>query len=223
MSKLKKLLIGLILIGFGVLFLIALIKFASFLGFFVIYSYAVQKITGYGLNPYLADAIGIMVAVPLWILLFKMIFSLNDTKRKAGMIGFGLVFIIHLIVMFLIPGDALVHPVTGEVKYCTIDPLTNIVVVHEQPVYDQFGNQAKRCDFEQIQKYNRQTQFGRGENAEVTQEIVEKGFISPVTGKALFYFCQDTDDHYHFYVGPGFCSWGGQLQSVTAEVMKKLY
>lgn len=219
--KISKFVIGLAILAVAVLIFIGIVKFASVLGFLMLYPYVVQQVVGYGLNTYLAQAIGVLIAAALWFVVLKLFFAWREKKR---MLGFGILigfYVLHLLVMFLIPGNALVHPLTGERQFCVVNKLTGRIERFETAQFDRFGEKAKECTLDQIEKFEREKAFAEGENLEVPIGTVRKGFISPVTGAPLFYFCEDASNAPHFYVASGYCPWGGQLRAVSKEVLKK--
>ncbi|OGF35018.1 hypothetical protein A2482_01285 [Candidatus Falkowbacteria bacterium RIFOXYC2_FULL_48_21] len=219
--KTSKFVAGLVILGLAVLILIGMVKFASVLGFLMFYPYIVQQVAGYGLNQYLAQAIGVVVGAALWFVVLKLFFAWREKKR---MLGFGILigfYVLHLLVMFILPGDALVHPMTGERQFCAVNKLTGRIERFETEQFDRFGEKAKECTLDQIEKFEREKLFAEGENLEVPLGTVRKGFISPVTGAPLFYFCEDASNLPHFYVASGYCPWGDQLQAVTKEVLQK--
>jgi len=223
MKRTAKLFLGLFFVALAILILISLVKYASIFGFLMVYPYVVSKISGFGMNPYLAQAIGIVVAVPLWYAIFRLFFSWKKDRRLAGMITIAAFFALHSLAMFLIQGDSLVHPIDGPAmaKFCTVNPLTGEIQVFEQALYDKFGQQAQRCSPELIEKYEKGKQFATTKNYEVTLERVESGFVSPATGKALFFYCTDPEGTVHFYASSGYCPWGGELQVITGEIERK--
>ena len=219
--KTSKFVAGLVILGLAVLILIGMVKFASVLGFLMFYPYIVQQVAGYGLNQYLAQAIGVVVGAALWFVVLKLFFAWREKKR---MLGFGILigfYVLHLLVMFILPGDALVHPMTGERQFCAVNKLTGRIERFETEQFDRFGEKAKECTLDQIEKFEREKLFAEGENLAVPLGTVRKGFISSVTGAPLFYFCEDASSAPHFYVASGYCPWGGQLQAVTKEVLQK--
>jgi len=125
------------------------------------------------------------------------------------------------LVMFMLPGDALVHPTTGERKFCTVDKITGRILTFEQAVFDKYGQKAAVCTTKQIERREIERQYGAEENPEVDILTVSNGFISPATGQSLFYYCNDHDGRPRFFTLTGFCPWsGGKLLSVTTEVVK---
>lgn len=219
--KIGKLMLGMAMLATAILIIVGMVKFASVLGFLMVYPYVVQVVTGYGLNSYLAQAIGLVIGAALWFTVIKLFFVWQDEKRILGtgiLVGF---YVLHLLVMFLLPGDALVHPTTGERKFCTVDKVTGRIITHEQAVYDKYGQRAARCTTEQVERFEIERQYTDGENPEVDIWTVNKGFISPATGQALFHYCHDQNGRPRFFVLTGFCPWsGGKLLPVTVEVVK---
>jgi len=216
-----KLIVGIVLLGLALLLLIGMIKYASVLGIFLVYSYVVEEITGLGLNSYLAKAIAIPIGIGLWYLTVKYFFSWWESKRLIGIIGLALFFVLHCLALFFISRDTLVNPVTGEVKFCTVHPYTGTIQPFEQSVFDKFGQKAEPCTNAQIEQCLRETEHGHGPLAEVAIDQVEQGFVSKVTGETLFFFCRDASGLPRFYPAKGYCPWGGELAPVTMETIKE--
>ena len=218
----SKLVFGIVLVGLGLLLLIGMIKYASVLGIFLVYSYMVEEISGLGLNSYLAKAIAIPLGIGLWYVIVKLFFSWWEKKRILGIAILALFFVLHSLALFFISRDTLVNPVTGEVKFCTVHPYTGTIQPFEQSVFDKFGQKAEPCTKMQIKQYLREQEYGQGPLAEMKIDQVEAGFISKVTGETLFFFCRDASGLPRFYPAQGYCPWGGELLApVKMETIKE--
>ncbi len=224
MKRKAGIIFGVIFISLAILMIVSLLKYATIFGFLLIYPYVVTKITGFGMNSYLAQGIGIVVAIPIWYAVFRLLFSWKKDRRMAGMITIVAFFALHSFSMFLLQGDSLVHPFDGPAmaKFCTVNPLTGEIQTFEQSIYDQFGNKAERCSPELIEKYEREKTFTDGTSKEVSFSRVQDGFISPATGKPLFFYCFDSEKKAHFFSSEGYCPWGGQLLPVSSVLVAKI-
>ncbi|MBT5502808.1 hypothetical protein HN858_02180 [Candidatus Falkowbacteria bacterium] len=160
MNNNKRLLLGISLLVMGILLLVGMFRYASFLGFLMIYPYALSQVLGLGLNVYLANVIAVVVGFVLWFAIFRLFLRWNKKKRNLGFALLLGMFALHSLAMFFISGDQLVDRWTGQRKYCTTDSLDGSVHVFERPFYDELGQQAKECTNEQIKKY---VQKKRGE------------------------------------------------------------
>ncbi|MBT5337891.1 hypothetical protein HN858_02170 [Candidatus Falkowbacteria bacterium] len=221
MSKWTKLSIGVFFIGLAVFLLVGIAMYAEFFGFLMFYPYVVAQISGYGLNIYLAQVIALIAGVGLWVVIFKFFLSWNKKRRYIGFAIIGLIFISHSLVMYAVNYNTIVHPITGERKFCIDDRLTGRVKVYEAQLYDEFGDLAYRCEDDQVERFEIEKKYEPDENQEIDFVQIKKGFISPTTGKSIFYYCYDIDGIVRFFNMVGHCPWGGNVRQVTPAIVKR--
>lgn len=158
MKSVQKMLLGVFLLAIGTLFLIAVFRYASILGFLMIYPYVLSAAFDITLNPYLAKALAIAMGLVLWFLIFKLFLKWDKEKRDLGFALLAVVFILHALAMFFITSDRLVDPRSGERKWCVEDKLSHEVKVLDADGYDEFGTKAHQCtnaDLESVIKKRR--------------------------------------------------------------------
>ena len=150
----KKLQLGIFLLVVAILPLIGTWRYASVFGFLMVYPYALEQLLGLGLNQYLAKAIAVGVGAILWYAIFKLFFSLNRKKMERGFILLAFIFVAHSLAMYFITSSRIYDPQTGQViKYCTYDKITNELQVFDQPIYDEFGQKARKCNKSQALEF----------------------------------------------------------------------
>ncbi|MBT5337890.1 hypothetical protein HN858_02165 [Candidatus Falkowbacteria bacterium] len=221
MLKWTKRTLGIFFVGLAVFLFLGLVMYADFIGFLMVYPYIVVKVSGYGLNIYLAQVIGLIIGIGLWVTIFKFFLSWNKKRRYIGFGLIVLIFVSHSLVMYAVNYNTIVHPITGDRKFCIDDKLSGRVKVYEGHSYDEFGDQSIRCNDSQLRRFEINKRYAMDNNQEIDFYQVANGFISQKTGKAIFFYCNDTEARVHFFNMRGHCPWGGELSDVTADIIKQ--
>ncbi|MEK7511789.1 MAG: hypothetical protein AAB575_02120 [Patescibacteria group bacterium] len=223
MKRLSKLMWGLFFIGLAIFLIIGLVRYAPLFGFLLIYPYALDQVLGFGLNPHLTRALALAVGFIFWYVIFYFFLSRDGSKRLIGFTLIATIYVSNSLIMYFITRDNVVDIFTGERAFCLEDQMTGRIKIYSQSLFDQLGKKTVRCTDDQIERYEIEKKFKPDQNSEVMIDQVVKGFISPKSGRALFYYCLDTDGKERFFVVSGHCPWGGgKLEPVTNEIMKKV-
>ena len=158
MANAKRIFLGVFILVVSSLFLVAMIRYASILGFLMIYPYVLSAAFDITINPYLAKALAIILGLIVWFIVFKLFMRWNAKKCDLGFVLLAVVVALHALAMFFITSDRLVDPRSGERKWCVVDKISHEVVITDIEAFDEFGQKAHRCtdlELEQVIKRRR--------------------------------------------------------------------
>lgn len=210
----------LVLVGFAALLTaFGLWRFGSWIGLFLVYSWILNNLTGYGMNTHVATILAIFLGLGVWagaIYLWK-------RNRKYGLVIVAALMVLQSVFLLYLEKDRYFSAKSGEpIKYYTISPLTREIQVFDHEVYDVFGQEARPVTFSIAEEIARQKHRGEFPNEEVQSKQI-KNFFDPRTGEALAYYYQDSQKGIHLFLRSGFDNRSGQrLEPITQEVVDRI-
>lgn len=219
-GTLRKVYILLATLLIATLAIISLAKFGSLFPLLMVYWWVTSVISGIGLNDYVVRFIAIPVALISWFVVFKLALARQRYKRYAGIVLLAIFFMTHTAFMFTMTKDDYFVRVSGaSAKYYTINPLNGKISLFEQPIYDDFGNQALPLTPEIAQEIEARRERP---SAEIAFEDITM-FFDRITGKPLIYYGFDYDGNYVFYVKGGYSPITGErLLPVTKKALDEI-
>lgn len=219
MRKLK-LLAGLVLLIFATMIILGLWKFGTILGFFLVYPWVFSKILGVVINPHLANAIALIVAIALYFGIYKTIYKRHKNWGYVCFIG---IFVLQSIFTFFGEQNRFFSLTSGEpIKYYTTNPITGEVQVFDRPIYDAFGQKAVPITFRIAQDIYRQEHGVEYPNKEVPYDRI-KNFFDQRTARPLAYYYLDQEG-YHLFLHDGYDPMTGKaLSPVTSGIVERLH
>lgn len=225
LSRKTRIIIGVSLLVLSLMMILCFIKFGSLMAFLFIYPYALAEIAGFGINPFLAEILAVVIAI-VFLGIIGLIFSWKKERRTAGICLLATLFILHTLALFFVSRERFFDLEGQPLKYCSRDLVTGELDCADAPGYDKYrqkrhaitSEEAKELEVKRI-----------SENSEVSMSAGEipcwevKSWFNAKTGEPLIYYENDVQENFHCHVQPDFSTISGkELTPVDAESVAKI-
>jgi hypothetical protein len=146
----------------------------------------------------------------------------KDRNRTLAWVIMAGLLVMHSAFLFFAEQDRFFSATTGEpIRYYTISPLTREIQVFDRPIFDAFGQPAKKVTPRIAQAILRQRKEERFPIQEVPGDQIRQ-FFDARTGEALAFYYQDTSGGIHFFVQEGYDpQTGRKLLPVTSKIVEE--